>query len=1401
MDDFDYSVHISDKDWDAFLTESEKCSLSQPSLVGLEESCLSDADDAELATPPSRTRPIRLHTCSVETTLPDFSIIGPPDFSGSPIEHDQPFCTSQYGRYSGEDVLSGSEEEMDLETVNRFLEKFKEFAGPEKSAMQDQSFLVHGYRHLPSSSQTSNYYDKLCDTACEEEYTKQGDDSHSEHVETSQLGQSGSTGTPNREECWPMSLKLTYEGSTENFECLANAQEDLTQENASAGDEAGLQNWTELSSASTRPASKDQSGNSNEFLQEQNCWSEELQPTHNPSIQISENTEEDCTIHQLKDHASGDVSTGEAILDLQNWTGLSGLRVPASNEQGANSNDSEVLKQEEACWPIGMELIHSDSTENVKTSSNARTNLPVEEPIGNAIKDAAETELSVSKGPDRNTLCENSNETLEPEEECWHVGMELAHNDITENMDAQGALTYHQQIAKASVNFTDENHQDLQTWTEQSGSKEITNGDQCGNRNETQEEQQRWHAGMELTRSDCRSDNMPTSANPQTDLPKDEPTSRANGAGDDTVQDSQTWTEGSGLTTPVNNNQCEDWNEGLQREGCPTGMIPTESIQSALDKSQSRDDDSTSRKVLPDVTAEQNLLVNTAYVSDIIREAVSSNPTAPDAPPEESSHSSVLNDSSYIRFGAPISNTSAQHNTCQQNSMDGAVTAGVNINDMTHETPFDKLRSDSSYITFKASVTSDFVPVQESNRKGHVIDGTVFKGERPMQITNAPALSDPTHPQPANVTEFSKAAERASLHLQEVQQNHISFKDTLHSADSSDSYVQEQNAGESAADDPASNPGSMSCAAIQDRAVRRNSTEHSNVAKPPQVHAISRFWDLMEKLTINDILYIKELNSSKQAMESPVHENTTPDVSDMADCGYSTHLEDSKHDTSCGNDISVISDLEAFLPIKEAKEDPILDFMQFVEPQDIPIPSSSSEFSNEKDEAQLWRSVSEVNLAHRGTETDLKGVAQYAGTGLPHPTTAPSEYVDEKCFGRICKNISVRSLRALEIQASKQHEFNVNEHLLLQSCKEEAENACLSVVNCPSLEDSSNPIAAPPLICSASDLPDKESFRISLSEIFLYLFGGSRHGNDACPVSYTEHSAMSVKEQELCNLSVPEMYDYFFSEFEAGGEARSEGNTPAPIFPCSRSFDKALTVPEGYEYFFSEFEAGGEARSEGNTPAPIFPCSRSFDKALTVPEGYEYFFSEFEAGGEARSEGNTPAPIFPRSRSFNKALTVPEGYEYFFPEEDGEDLHEDESEEDSGPIHVVTHVDWSDHEATSVSVPEAYDYFFSNKEREGDLFGMFTTSLRRRHFTTGIKKALEGIMCMVQRDKTEEQPKNKLHPSRAGKNQNQDRSALQIQYLEYEILRYIEEQTRRSSEARVAVAVPNNKNRVQEEEV
>ncbi|XP_041128812.1 uncharacterized protein LOC121328283 [Polyodon spathula] len=1334
MDDFDYSVHISDKDWDAFLTESEECSLSQPSLAGLEESCLSDADDSELATPLSRTRPVRLHTCSVETTLPDFSIIDPPDFSGSPSEHDQPFYTSQYGSYAGEDVLSGSDEEMDLETVNRFLEKFKEFAGQEKSAMQDQSFLVHGYRNQPSSSQTSNYDDKPCHTACEEEYTKQGDDSHRECVETSQLGQSGSTGTSNREECWPMSLKLTYEGSTENFECLAN-----TQENASAGDEAGLLNWTELASGSKRTASKDQSGNSNEFLQEENCWSVEVQPIHNPSIQISENTEEDCTIRQLKDHVCGDVSTGEAI---QNWTNLSGSAVPASNEQGANSTDSEVHKQEEACWPIGMEIIHSDSTENVKTSSNAQTNPPVEESIGNALEDAAETELSVSKGPDRSTLCENSNETLEPKKECWHVGMELARNDIAENMDTHGALTNHQLIAKASGDVTGENRQDLQSWTEQSGSKGITNGDQCGNRNEMKEEKEEcWHAGMKLT---C-SDNMPTSANPQTDLPKDEPTGIAAGAGDDTAQESQTWTEESGLTTPVNNNpQCEDWSEGLQREGCPTEMVPTESIQSALDKSQARDEDSAPRKVLPDVTAEQNTLVNTAYVIDIIREAVSSNPTALDKQPEESSHSSVLNDSSSVTFGALISNSSAQHNTCQQNSMDCAVTAGVNISDMTHEVAFDELSGDSSYITFRASVRSDFVPVQESNRKDHVIDGTVFKGERPMQITNpdiskAPAPSDPTHPQPANATGFSKAAEGASLHLQEVQQNHISFKDTLHSADSSDSYVQEHNAGKSEVDDTASNPGSKPCAVIQDRAVRRNSTEHSNVEKPPQVHAISPFWDVMEKLTINDILYIKQLNNSKQAREVPVHENTTADVSDTADCEYSTHLEDDKRDTSYGNDIYVTSDSEEFLPMQETKADRILDFMQFVEPQDIPITSSSSE----NNEAQLWRRVS---------ETGLKEAAQCAGAGIPHLTTAPSEFVDEKCFGGICKDISEKSLRALEIQASKQHEFSVNERLLLQSCKEEAENACLSAVNRPRLEDSSNPIVVPPLICSASDLPDKESFKISISEIFGYLFGGSQHGNDACPVSNTEPSTMSVKDRDLCNLSVPEMYDYFFSEFEAGGEAQSEGNMPAPIFPHSRSFDKALTVPEMYDYFFSEFEAGAEAQSEGNMPAPIFPRSRSFDKALTVPEMYDYFF----------------------------------------PEEDGENLHE-EGEEDSGPIHVVTHVDQSDHESTFVPVPEAYDYFFNNKEREGDLFGMFTTSLRRRHFTTGIKKALAGIMCMVQRDKTEEQPKNKLHPSRAGKNENQDLSALQIQFPEYEVLRYIEEQTR-STEARAAAAAPRKGN-------
>ncbi|KAG5838797.1 hypothetical protein ANANG_G00227410 [Anguilla anguilla] len=54
MDDFDYSVQISERDWDLFFQECEECDLLPPAVAGPDDSGTSDADDGAS----SRSRPV-----------------------------------------------------------------------------------------------------------------------------------------------------------------------------------------------------------------------------------------------------------------------------------------------------------------------------------------------------------------------------------------------------------------------------------------------------------------------------------------------------------------------------------------------------------------------------------------------------------------------------------------------------------------------------------------------------------------------------------------------------------------------------------------------------------------------------------------------------------------------------------------------------------------------------------------------------------------------------------------------------------------------------------------------------------------------------------------------------------------------------------------------------------------------------------------------------------------------------------------------------------------------------------------------------------------------------------------------------------------------------------------------
>ncbi|XP_037627292.1 nucleolar complex protein 2 homolog isoform X1 [Sebastes umbrosus] len=131
MEDFEYSVEICDRDWDCFFAECEECNLLPPALAGVDDSGMSDIDDmgSILAARVQKVVP------TAGFSEADRPIDGPPDCEGSPVEH----YLSKHAVGGMESVLSGSEEDIHLQSVNIFFEKLKNLTEAERPAEPSQA--------------------------------------------------------------------------------------------------------------------------------------------------------------------------------------------------------------------------------------------------------------------------------------------------------------------------------------------------------------------------------------------------------------------------------------------------------------------------------------------------------------------------------------------------------------------------------------------------------------------------------------------------------------------------------------------------------------------------------------------------------------------------------------------------------------------------------------------------------------------------------------------------------------------------------------------------------------------------------------------------------------------------------------------------------------------------------------------------------------------------------------------------------------------------------------------------------------------------------------------------------------------------------------------------------------
>ncbi|XP_054905955.1 PGC-1 and ERR-induced regulator in muscle protein 1 [Poeciliopsis prolifica] len=116
MDDFEYSLEISDRDWECFFVECEECNLLPPSIARVDDSGMSDFDDTLLTQRARRVCP------TLGSPVNNPLVDGPLKRSDSPPAA-QCFETKESGGFDS--VLSGSEEDIHLQSVNIFFERLK----------------------------------------------------------------------------------------------------------------------------------------------------------------------------------------------------------------------------------------------------------------------------------------------------------------------------------------------------------------------------------------------------------------------------------------------------------------------------------------------------------------------------------------------------------------------------------------------------------------------------------------------------------------------------------------------------------------------------------------------------------------------------------------------------------------------------------------------------------------------------------------------------------------------------------------------------------------------------------------------------------------------------------------------------------------------------------------------------------------------------------------------------------------------------------------------------------------------------------------------------------------------------------------------------------------------------
>lgn len=1111
MDDFEYSVQISELDWESFFQACEECNMLPPGLAGLDDSGMSDMDDMANQ---------RTQTATQTTSYdPELRFDGPPDCEGSPVE----LYLSKYGLRSPDQVLSGSEDDFHLEAVNVFFEKLKSVSvtedhtnlGSKMAGHSEGSDLKEGTKDIAVSVEISE--------SCRNQmvprndyhicmYTESTDDDLDQEIHKSTCPE---TELFVREEAWSLDVlkegdkwedKIRTKPDTEKSLCnvLVDGKE-LTDPNQAK--EANAQLVT----------------NDNSDLIVAQGQSSKVTPRRR------RRKKKRTSVELVEMNPGYEAQLPSKVNDSDEEPYGSRADIDQGTHMAVYCGSGTV--SEAFCVPYDF-LAHPKKNSISENFSVFSQSVPV-------------------KGDIRKSTLVSPNLQKELSKSAVGVAQSKREMDIMSDSNLTGKLAETGQHAMRA-DFKSPEPVVSDTETPQSDDKlsAYTNGDNAGNHLQVNN-----HLPSEILVSTASCDVSKIERKPVST--------------ENLVKLSV-----SHHTDDVNS---QTHNAALQL----APLIPSHTVvYSKTPKSQFEDrvalsdfqfdgssavdqrKTSISCKTFPELADKP--LFSASYKNTEKKEN-SSSQTHNEVPHEHKNDDlqakGSLSETSYFKLLTQAHYVNMAQISHQNGHMTQMIATQIPKADKIKDAPKAEITNQKlskkpgiSYTSVN-SQTEDWpeenspslrlknVPESQKgiNMKAVEILSPGIKGDRNEELSlkgqtkEYQSLVQTTEPD-SHLSDCSKSEPSLSniLTSGEEQKGQILYVDTppcfpCNDHDLSSTIIVQH----SPSPPPESSGGAKSL----------EMADPDSVSQPtPPIYAISSFWNEMEKLTINDILRLRLVGQAQHpSVLLQPEDSSIADVTDAADSGYFTHSDESKPDHSSGN-MSFISDFDGELS-------------QLLSPDVAKVDERTQESPNPT--GIIWES--DPILAE--TPTGMEDVFN-SDTAHSSPLYRNNS---NHCFRKMCKNISVQNLQALEGQNLGKILRNASLHSIhsVYSTHSEIEDDYVDPFDCV---ETSSPVYL-------SDEEEMDCTGITFSEIFEYLFG-----KDGPEQSVSEADTVAAAASlNATGTSVPEMYDHFFSEFEPESLfyplAADNSNTNdelVPIFSSSCSATRTVQFPEVYDYFFPD---------------------------------------------------------------------------------------------------------------------------------------------------------------------------------------------------------------------------------------